>query len=105
MGGTRACVAPVGIVRPLRGRYSSQLVGQTNVGPINAVDHADLTIARLAERAAVLPFDADRLRALFRKARIVDRQDAAAVGHQRAQPRPHRSADQGESVMKCCSAW
>jgi hypothetical protein len=47
-----------------------------------------LTIRHLAARAAVLPRDADRGRALFGETRAVENQDPAALRHPRAQPFP-----------------
>ena len=47
-----------------------------------------LAIADLAERATVLPLHADRARPLLRKPRVVDRENAGAHGHHRAQVCP-----------------
>jgi hypothetical protein len=47
-----------------------------------------LAIADLPERATVLPLHAGRLRTLLREARVVDREDALAEGHDGAQLRP-----------------
>ena len=50
--------------------------------------HRDLAIGNLAERAAVLPRDADRVCSLLREARAVENQQALAVGNHGAQPTP-----------------
>ncbi len=51
-----------------------------------------MAVADLAERAAVLPLHARRLRSLLGKARVIDRQDAGPGGDARAQlaPDPRR---------------
>jgi hypothetical protein len=51
--------------------------------------HRDLTIRDFAERPTVLPRHADGMRALFRKAGLVEDQDPSALGEHRAQATPH----------------
>ncbi len=51
--------------------------------------HRHLAIRRLAERAAVLPGDADRRRPLFGETRAVQNQHATTFRHDRAQSPPH----------------
>jgi hypothetical protein len=51
--------------------------------------HGDLAIRNLAQRPTVLTRDADRMEALFRKARAVENQRALSLGHHRPQASPH----------------
>jgi hypothetical protein len=51
--------------------------------------HRDLAIGHLAPRAAVLSLHADRVFALFRKTRVVERENASAHRDRRPQARPH----------------
>ena len=60
---------------------------RANTGPQRR-RHRDLTIRDFAQRAAVLARDADRLRALFGKARRVENQHAFAVRDHRSQLPP-----------------
>ena len=83
-------VAALGIGGPLRGKIDLATGRPHQRRTDQRGRHADLTVAGLAQRAAVLPFHADRLRALFGKARIVDGQDAPAFRNPCAQARPHR---------------
>ena len=50
--------------------------------------HRHLAGGHLAQRAAVLPRHADRVRTLFREARLVEDQDALALRQDRPQPFP-----------------
>ena len=61
---------------------------RASVGDQRARD-CHLAIADLAERAAILALDADGLRALLGKAGVIDREDARADRHDRAQLGPH----------------
>ena len=73
------------------GRYSSRPEKPgAHAGP-QRHRRRDLAIGDLAERATVLARDADRVRALFRKAGPVEDQDAAPFRNHRAQPTPDRS--------------
>ncbi len=51
--------------------------------------HGGLAVGDLAERAAVLPRHADRVRALLGKAGAIENEDARAIGNRGAQLPPH----------------
>ena len=104
-GGHAGRIASVGILGPLPGEIQLA-AGGPDEGADQRGRHANLTIARLAQRAAVLPFDADRVRALFRKAGVVDVARMPRRSGMSARRRAQTAAvDHGESVMKCWSAW
>ena len=101
--GTRALSRRSGSLGPLRRQIQFAAGRPDQRRPDQRGRHAHLTIARLAQRPAVLPLDADRVRALLGKASIVERQDAAAVGNQRVQARPdrrHRPGRVGDEVLQ-----
>lgn len=63
----------------------------------------DLTIPDLAQRPTILPLDTDRRLALFREARIVDRENPAAdrqVFAQAAPEGPHLPRRMGDEVLQ-----
>ena len=93
--------APVGVGEP-RLRHIQQRAGEPRprAGPQRG-RHRDLAIGDLAERPTVLARDADRMRALFREARAVDDQHAAALGQHLEQPPPDPVGVPVACVMKC----
>ena len=70
------------------GRYSSAPRHQARTPVHSAAVTATWQLAILPSAPQYLPRDADRVRALFRKARAVENQHAAAFGDDRAQPPP-----------------
>ena len=92
--------------RPRLGQIQQGAHGPRALARPERGGHRDLAIGHLAQRAAVLPRHADRMRPRFREARFVEDQNARALRRSPRRSRRHTtSASHGACVMKCWNAW
>jgi hypothetical protein len=87
-GGNSDSGAPHRIGAPLFRQVQLETQGPRELGAQQNGRDGDLAIGDLAQGATVLPFHPDRVLALLRETRVVDRQDPGAHRDQRPQAGP-----------------